>query len=142
MEPKLPEGLISIKKARKSQKRYLKKKHKPLCEKIGFQDDMQFTFSLERIKQYIEYIEKHAEDEGYEDLGLKICLGAYKKKGSDKGPKTTIFLVPTAKDCHKKKKNKEAKYEADEDILDDQENDNIYTMRAMNLNGSGGVSEY
>ena len=142
MEQKLPEGLISNKEARKCQKRYLKKKHKPLCEKIGFEDEMQFTFPLERIKEYIAYIEKHAEEEGYEDLGLKICLGSYKKKGKDKGGKTTVFLVPTAKNCRKMKKNKEVKYEEGEDNSQDQENENIYTMRAMNLAGSGNDGGY
>ena len=142
MDQNLPEGLISIKEARECQKRYLKKKHKPLCHKIGFEDEMQFTFSLERIKQYIEYIEKHAEEEGYEDLGLKICLGAYEKKGKEKGPKSTLFFVPTAKNCSLKKKNKEAKYDADEDSSEDVENENIYTMRAMNMAGSGGGGDY
>lgn len=135
------EGLISKKEARKFQKRYIKEKLKPLCEKIGFEDGVEFTFPLNRIKDYIEYIETHAKDENYKELGLKICLGAYEKKVSDEGPKTTIFLVPTAKGCGKIKKNKEAKIDEEEDPIVNEENDNIYTLRAMNL-GSSGPGKY
>ena len=134
----IPEGLISTKEARKCQKRYLTKKYKPLCKKIGFKDEMQFTFPLERIKEYIAYIEEHAKEEGYEDLGLKICLGAYKKKSEDKGSKTTVFLVPTAKNCKNHKKNKQFKNKDVGNETNDEESDNIYTARAMNVAGLGG----
>ena len=92
--------------------------------------------------KYIAYIEEHAKEEGYEDLGLKICLGAYKKKRDDKGPKTTVFLVPTAKNCMNHEKNKQFKNKDVGNETNDEESDNIYTARAMNLTGSGGSQTY
>lgn len=55
-------------------------------------DDRSFWWTIEDIKNYLDYSEHIAKENGHELNGLRVYLGAYPNTG-----KTTLFMVPTIK---------------------------------------------
>ena len=103
----LEESLITYKKAIELEANYLELRYEDIHKTIGYYDHREFIFSLEKMKKYIAYIEEQTADKGFENLGLRVYLGAYapgqilpdnSKISAKDYPKglTTVFFIPTA----------------------------------------------
>lgn len=95
-----PEGTITPDRANILEETYKEKRWNIINENIGYQDTREFVFELNRLKQYIAYVEAEATAMGYSGLGLRVYLGAYPEGfvGVDNERiETTVFFIPTAK---------------------------------------------
>lgn len=81
-------------------------------------------FDLDEIKKYIVYIEQNAQENGYDNLGLRVYLGAKDQLGQDGEvyPRQTVFFVPTTNPS------------GGSDVAD---NLNIVNAKRLNLGGAG-----
>lgn len=82
-------------------------------------------FDLEEVKKYIVYVEKHAEENGYRNLGLRVYMGAKTQNNSVTGapePRQTVFFVPTS--------NPSGGADFDDNL-------NIVSAGRLNLGGAG-----
>jgi len=98
---KRPRQTIDYKYANELEEEYVNTRYAVINEhlKIEKGDTREFWFDLEKLKNYIAYVEQEAEELGYRKLGIRIYNGAYPKdpKGrtnTDPGY-STVFLVPT-----------------------------------------------
>lgn len=93
-----PSGTLSKEAALRLQQTYITERYNPINNVIGYEDTREFVFELSRLKQYIAHVEHYAQEKGYQDLGLRIYLGAY-PPGFHQNEKTetTIFIAPAAK---------------------------------------------
>ncbi|QFZ55604.1 hypothetical protein FEZ18_12720 [Oceanihabitans sp. IOP_32] len=63
------------------------------ASRVKFEDDdLSFWWTIEDIRNYLDYSEQVAKENGNSLNGLRIYLGAYPNTG-----KTTLFMVPTVK---------------------------------------------
>ena len=60
-------------------------------------DDRSFWWTIEDIRNYLDYSENIAKENGHVLNGLRVYLGAYPNTG-----KTTLFMVPTIKNSTSK----------------------------------------
>lgn len=98
-------GLISVIEAKTLENYYKSEFYNPL-NKMKSNDYPGYSgavrdiwFSIEELKNYIEYVEEYAAKKNYSGLGLRVYLGAKDEKGIDNldYPRQTVFFVPTAK---------------------------------------------
>ena len=76
---------------------FVKTRSKAIDKAIGKKDAISSWFSLEEIKDYIDYVEKEAKDRKITINGIRVYFGAY-GKNEDKSVKknmSTVFMVPT-----------------------------------------------
>ncbi|NQY06870.1 MAG: hypothetical protein HRT68_11955 [Flavobacteriaceae bacterium] len=92
-----PEGTITKDQANLLEETYKTERYAIIDSIIDYPDTREFVFKLNRLKQYIAYVESEASEMGYSDLGMRIYLGAY-PIGFDGNEKvyTTLFLTPTS----------------------------------------------
>ena len=94
-----PDGLISQEEAIMFQNTYMQWRQENLHNAYYSKMPTSFTFELDRLKQYIAYIEAEAERLGHSDLALRVYLAAYPPGYKDNDySETTIFFAPAAKD--------------------------------------------
>lgn len=89
-----PVKCISIEEARDLQRTWMETRGKAIERGQGFQDTCEFWYSLDELQEYLDYVREKSEEQGVENPGLRIFLGAYKSSG-DKNSYSTIFLAPT-----------------------------------------------
>jgi len=108
-----PKGVITPKKAKQ-----LNDAFTPRCELISQDitkrpDNRSSWWSLEDIRNYLNYAEKQARELGHEMNGIRVYCGAYPTVNGKKGY-STAFIVPTAKIVD----GKDAPSKGDADIPD------------------------
>ncbi|KJD33088.1 hypothetical protein PK35_08990 [Tamlana nanhaiensis] len=93
---KAPSQSISYEYANELEEEFKTTRAEILNKNLGFEDSREFLFSLDSLKRYIAYFEREAQKKGYNNLGLRVYLGAYpeSKKFPDPG-RATVFFVPT-----------------------------------------------
>ena len=91
-----PEQAIDYKYADRLEEEYKNTRGAIINKYLEIEDTREFWFELEKLKEYIAYVEQEAETLGYKNLGIRIYNGAYPKdkKFPDPGY-STVFLVPT-----------------------------------------------
>ncbi|WP_299678729.1 hypothetical protein [uncultured Tenacibaculum sp.] len=99
-----PAQAISYEKARVLQKEYIETRanvlNKALQSRgvIQGEDVRDYYYDLEVLEQYIAYFKAEAKKKGYDNLGLRIHLGAYPNQEHYNEPgNSTIFIMPTHK---------------------------------------------
>lgn len=104
IEVQKPEQAISMKKAKTLQQEYITTRANLLNNllqakgTIQGEDVRDVWYDLEVIEQYIAYVKAEAKKKGYENLGLRVHLGAYPNQEGYQDPgNTTFFFVPTYK---------------------------------------------
>ncbi len=131
-----PEGTITLEKANELEETYKKTRHEIINRALGFdslniQDSREVWFSLDRIKKYIDYVEKEADKNGYKELGLRFYLGAYPDTKETKGF-TTLFAVPTTTSIKPQKATNYFMPPPPHEISENMDN-----VEALNLGGAG-----
>ncbi|MDD7887308.1 hypothetical protein [Flavivirga sp. 57AJ16] len=91
-----PEQAIDYEYANRLEEEYKNTRGAIINKYLEIEDTREFWFELEKLKEYIAYVEQEAETLGYKNLGIRIYNGAYPKdkKYPDPGY-STVFLVPT-----------------------------------------------
>lgn len=125
-----PLGLISVAEADVLEEQYKSELYGRLNESMnaqypGYEGAGRYIwFDLEEIKKYIVYIENHADQNGYENLGLRVYLGSKMQNNEDGNPepRQTVFFVPTTNPT------------GGDDFSDNQ---NIVSAKRLNLGGAG-----
>ncbi len=91
-----PAQSISFQEAQELQHEFARTRSPILDSLLGFEDVRDVWFSLDTIKEYIEYVEYEAKKRGYENMGIRIHFAAYPEpQGNDQYPYATVLLVPT-----------------------------------------------
>lgn len=100
-----PEGLISVAEASQMEEDYRNQFYNLINEfTSGPYPDYEGAgryvwFDLEEVKKFIVYVEKHADERGYNgNLGLRVYMGAKMQNNSvtgDPEPRQTVYFVPT-----------------------------------------------
>jgi hypothetical protein len=129
-----PEGTLSRKEANLLEETYIKARWNNINAAEGYTDTREFVFELDRLKQYIAYVENEALKKGYSDLGIRIYLAAY-PEGFNQNDRTltTVFLAPTAKNGPNTESNNTIKRQQ-KNTNDD---DNIDSIDALNFSHGG-----
>lgn len=87
-------------------------------------------FDIEELKRYILYVENYGNENGLDNLGIRVYLGAYAEGGAA-GELTrleqTVFFVPTSNPS------------GGDDVND---NENIVAAKGLNYGGAGDPTEY
>lgn len=95
-----PQQSISYEEAGALQLEFLRTRAQILNDSLGFTDTRDFWFSLDTLKQYIEFVEQEASRMGKSNLGIRIYFAAYPENSNYPQPgRATVFLVPTAQDA-------------------------------------------
>lgn len=92
-----PTGLIDAKVANGKEELYKSAAYNKIKEvllqsKIPVEYNRDVWFDLDNLENYIHYVREESEKLGYDDLGLRVYLGAVKEDGI---VKTTMFFSPT-----------------------------------------------
>ena len=87
-------------------------------------------FSIDELKRYLLYVEEYGAENGLDNLGIRVYLGAY-AEGSPAGELTrleqTVFFIPTTNPS------------GGDDVND---NENIVVAKGLNYGGAGDPTEY
>ena len=122
-----PDGLISQEEAVEFRDAFLQSQKESAVAKHHSNMPTEFTFELERLKQYIAYVEAEAERLGHSDLALRVYLAAYPTGYKDNyTAEPTVFFAPANRDTGG---NAQDKY------------DTIYAIEPLN-HGGGGTGGY
>jgi len=91
-----PKGLISPERAKELDANWTKIRVKPIQNAIGKLDNRSVKFSLEDMRNYLDYAENQTKELGYTMDGVRIYFGAYDEyETNGKAGQATVFLVPT-----------------------------------------------
>ena len=91
-----PEQTIDYKYANSLEEEFKNTRGALIKKYLEIEDSREFWFELEKLKEYIAYVEQEAETLGYNNLGIRIYNGAYPKDKKYPHPGySTVFLVPT-----------------------------------------------
>ncbi|NND63832.1 MAG: hypothetical protein HKN48_11650 [Flavobacteriaceae bacterium] len=92
-----PQQSIPIEEAEELQNEFIETRAGILNDSLGFTDTRDFWFSLDTLKQYIEYVEQEAARLGKQNLGIRIYFAAYPENSEYPQPgRATVFMVPTS----------------------------------------------
>lgn len=93
---KAPKQTIDYKYANSLEEEFKNTRGALINKYLEIEDSREFWFELEKLKEYIAYVEQEAETLGYDNLGIRIYNGAYPKDKKYPQPGySTVFLVPT-----------------------------------------------
>lgn len=92
-----PVKCIPVEDARELQKTWKKTRGKEIERGQGYEDCCEFWYSITELEDYIKYVKERSTEQGINNPGLRIYLGAYSSRGSNKGL-STIFITPTKED--------------------------------------------
>lgn len=97
-EKAIEDQLISISEADSLENDYVMSRYRVINESLGYEDDRNFWFSMTTMENYIAYVKKESDKNGYKNLGLRIYNAAYPKESDKAWPKpgySTVVIVPT-----------------------------------------------
>ncbi len=89
-----PEKCITVEEARDLQNNWKRTRGKEIERGQGYVDTPEFWYSIAELEEYIEYVKLKSGEQGVNNPGLRIYLGAYPSLGQKKSF-TTIFITPT-----------------------------------------------
>ena len=93
----VPTQSISPREANVLEEEYEATRGRIINDSLNIIDRRDFWFSLDTLKQYIEYVEQEAKKQGKKNLGIRVYFAAYPKEGNYPDPGfATVFMVPTA----------------------------------------------
>ncbi|MGJ8593574.1 MAG: hypothetical protein ACSHXF_13565 [Aquaticitalea sp.] len=93
-EPTKPNGIITPEQI-KTLDQAFNSRHQLISDSIVMRPDNRSSwYSLEDMRDYLDYAESQAKDLGYKMDGIRIYLGAQANEGTTVGY-TTMFFVPT-----------------------------------------------
>ena len=88
---------ISSAEAYSLNQNFVKTRSKAIDVAIGKKDAISCWFSIEELKEYIDFVEQEGKAKGIAVNGLRIYFGAYAKneKTPSKSNLSTVFFIPT-----------------------------------------------
>lgn len=89
-----PQKCISISEARILQDTWKNSRGKEIQRGQGYEDTREFSFSVEELQQYLDYVKEKSREQGIENPGIRIYFASYPKNGPKKSY-STVFLAPT-----------------------------------------------
>ncbi|WP_111707038.1 hypothetical protein [Lutibacter citreus] len=123
-------GKISLKEGIALNQNFVNTRSAAIDKAIGKKDALSSWFSIEELKEYINYVEKEGEAKGININGIRVYFGAYSKniKNEEKNNLSTVFLVPTKLD---------RQGEMQKDGLKSSENPDVEDIDGLNDGGLG-----
>jgi hypothetical protein len=90
-------GKITKEEAKELNQNFIKTRAKAIDSAIGKKDAISCWFSIEELKEYIDFVEQEGKAKGIAVNGLRIYFGAYAKneKTPSKSNLSTVFFIPT-----------------------------------------------
>ncbi len=86
--------LITKEQAEQLDDRYVNTRTSILETALGHEDSRNFYYSIEDMKKFIKHVEDESNANGYENIGVRIFLGAY-PANEDGNTLSTLFLTAT-----------------------------------------------
>lgn len=90
-----PTNCISVTTAKQLQKNWNDTRGKEIDRAQGSQDTFEFTFNIDDLQEYIDYVKEEAKKQQLGAVGLRVFFAAY---NDSKSNKATVFLCPSASD--------------------------------------------
>ncbi|MGV6832140.1 MAG: hypothetical protein ACWA5P_11345 [bacterium] len=91
-----PYGLISPDRMVELNQNWNTTRAQAIQGKLGIEDNQSVQFSLEELRNFLNYAEKEAQELGYEMDGVRIYFAAYSmSEPGDKAGLATAFFAPT-----------------------------------------------
>jgi hypothetical protein len=88
-----PANCISVATAKQLQKNWNDTRAREIDQAQGSQDTFEFTFDIDELQEYIDYVKEEAKKQQLGSVGLRLFFAAY---DDSKSKKATIFLCPSA----------------------------------------------
>lgn len=89
-----PSKCISVDEAKGLQQNWKSTRGREISRGQGYEDTCEFWYSLEELQEYLDYVREKSSEQGLNNPGVRIYLGAYKGQGAKKSY-STVFLAPT-----------------------------------------------
>lgn len=89
-----PKKCISVEEAKGLQANWKSSRGKEILRGQGYEDTREFSFSVEELQEYLDYVKEKSRLQGIENPGIRIYFAAYPKNSSKKSY-STVFLAPT-----------------------------------------------
>ena len=94
--PTAPKGVISVQDAIALDAKWTETRKAAVDSAAGKPDNRSVWYSLQDMRDYLNYAEAQAKDLGYTMDGIRIYMGVYGDKAPvDKAGYSTLFIVPT-----------------------------------------------
>lgn len=107
-----PKGVITETEAKDLDANWTNTRQKAVDAAAGKPDNRSSWWSLEDMRNYLDYAETQAKDLGYAMSGVRVYLGVYGKDApEDKANYTTMFIAPTGEPLVKNETKAAAKNE-------------------------------
>ncbi|GAA0728090.1 hypothetical protein GCM10009430_36870 [Aquimarina litoralis] len=91
-----PQKCINVEEARELHDNWCKNRGKRLQKKLGFEDAREFHWTVAELEEYLAYVKQESADQGINDPGIRVYLGAYSKGKCKRGiGRATVFFAPT-----------------------------------------------
>ncbi|WP_417199695.1 hypothetical protein [Bizionia sp.] len=95
---KAPPGLISPERAQELNDNWSATRANAIQASIGKPDNRSVQFTLQDMRDYLDYAENQAQSLGYDMNGVRIYFAAYgEHETNGKAGYATVFLVPTGR---------------------------------------------
>ncbi|WP_373057557.1 hypothetical protein [Zunongwangia sp. H14] len=101
---------ISVQAAKELQERWRKTRSEVITNGEKHKDTCEFQFNLDELQEYLDYVRQKSAEQGIQNPGISIWLGAYAKTEKKPGL-TTLFFSAT-----KEIETQDGGYEENEDI--------------------------
>ena len=93
-----PKGVIKPVQAKSLNANWTKTRKKAVDSAAGRPDNRSSWWSLQDMRDYLDYAENQSNELGYKMTGVRVYLGVYGGKAPNgKADYTTMFLVPTGR---------------------------------------------
>ncbi len=89
-----PKKCISVEEAKGLQNNWKNSRGKEIERGQGYEDTREFSFSVEELQEYLDYVKEKSREQGVVNPGIRIYFAAYPKNGPKKSY-STVFLAPT-----------------------------------------------
>ncbi len=89
-----PKNCISVEEAKDLEYRWQETRGELLEKGLGYVDTHQTIFTIQELRNYLDYVEQESVLQEIEAPKIAIFLGAYKRT-EERPSLTTVFLAPT-----------------------------------------------
>ena len=97
-----PVKSIPVEAARDLQSNWKKTRGREIERGQGYEDTCEFWYSLAELEEYIKYVKEKSGEQGVNNPGVRIYLGAYPGQGPKKACQPYLFLLPWMSSLWKK----------------------------------------
>ncbi|MEZ4778632.1 MAG: hypothetical protein R2786_04545 [Flavobacteriaceae bacterium] len=87
-----PTKCISVSEARSLQNNWNASRASDIQKSMGSMDASDFTFDLEELQEFIDYVKEESTKQGISNPGIRVYLASYNSFDNNKA---TVFLAPT-----------------------------------------------